>query len=96
MTKKYYAWFVYNNEEYVIRFRIKGSLQWDEKARCFMDKDWYVRTINELVSLAANDINYHNSRSFGAVLKISHKYFRELRAKGIKRWTPQREVIVWD
>ena len=96
MTKKYYAWFVYNDEEYVIRFWIKGSLQWDEKARCFMDKDWYVRTIEELVSLAAFDTSYHNNKRLGFVLKISHKYFRELRAEGIKRWTPNREVIVWD
>jgi hypothetical protein len=94
--KKYYAWFIYNNEEYVIRFRIKGSLQWDEKERCFMDKDWYVRTIKDLVSLAGFDTSYPNNKHLRLALKITHNYFRELRAKGVKRWTPKRETIICD
>ena len=51
--RKYYGYFVYKDEEYVIMFRIDGSLQWSERFHCFMDKNWYVRSYADMICYAA-------------------------------------------
>lgn len=96
MTKKYYAWFYSGENEYVIRFKIKGSLQWDPRARCFVDKDWYTRGIDDVVCYAVYDNNATNVKSFGGAMLLTHEQFVEMRARGYKRLVPMCEVLVWD
>lgn len=93
--KKYYGYFVYDGEEYVIRFRISGSLQWNERYHCFMDKDWYVRSYEELICYAALDSHPLNEKRFGFSCGLSHKGFCEQRARGVKRWEPKVPIIKW-
>ena len=96
MTKKYYAWFTYDGEQYVIRFRVKGSLQYQKKEGTFIDKELYVRSVRDIVSFSALDTSWVNDSSFGYAILLTHKHFRDQRAQGVKRWTPKREVINWD
>lgn len=100
MAKKYYGYFVYDNEEYVIRFRIKGSLSWNPTYRCFEDKDWSVRSAEDMICYAALDahpvnVNHYGNTRFWGFL-ISHEKFKKERARGVKRWNPQVETIKWD
>ena len=96
MTKKYYVWFIYDDEEYVIRMKIRGSLQWDKNHHCFMDKDWYVRGIEDIIAMSALDTHWSNDKRLGLCLKLTHDQFVDLRARGVKRWTPKCETIMWD
>ena len=96
MIKKYYGYFVYNGEEYVILFRIKGSLQWDPKAGCFEDKDLYVRSADDMICYAALDRNRANVKAFSFGMLLSHERFKQERARGVKRWTPWVPIIKWD
>ena len=93
--KKYYGYFVYNGEQYVIRFKIKGSLIWSARDKCFIDDQYYVRSSPDMICLAALDSNPMNERLFRCAFLIDHDYFVELRARGIKRWR-QRETIIWN
>ena len=92
--KKYYAYFWFDDREYVIRFQIKGSLQWDEKYQCFKDSRWYVRTIGEIISHLVFETHQSNLRGRFGAMKISHKAFKEERAKGTCRWP--NSVLVWE
>lgn len=93
--KKYFAWFVYGDEEYVIRFKIDGSLRYQPKYRCFEDKDWYVRTIDQVVCIAA-DLNWSPVRDHFCCL-IPHKEFVRMRANGVKRWGQDKTFVIhWD
>lgn len=94
--KSYYAYFIYNNEEYVIKFKIKGSLQYSRKDRVFVDRKYYVRSIAEVICLAALGSNPLNTRGFGISYLISWDEFDNKLAQGVKRWMPQQEVISWD
>ena len=94
--KKYYGYFIYDNEEYVIRFKIDGSLQYDREHKCFEDRDWYIRSIGDVIAMAAMDNSPVNDKRFGLAILLDHKRFVEYRSKGIKRWRPIREVIKWD
>lgn len=96
--KKYYGYFVYDGEEYVTRFKIDGSLQWNAKAGCFEDKDWYVRSAADVIALAVFDSNPTNLRNhFSCGLLLSHDYFVNERARGVKRWKHLcNEIIKWD
>lgn len=96
MRKKYYAWFIYGEKEYVMRFRIEGSLQWDSKGRCFVDKDWYVRSFEDMVSYAAFDTHPTNLPHRLFCLKITHDEFKKQRSNGIPRLEPWNETIKWD
>lgn len=93
--KKYYGYFVYNDEEYVIRFKIDGSLRWSEKERCFIDDHWYTRSIAEVICMAALDSHPINVKAFGSAFLITHQYFIKQRSRGVKRWNPKREIIIW-
>ena len=93
--KKYYGYFIYNDEEYVIRFKIDGNLQWSEKDHCFIDDQWYVRTYKDLIAYAAIDNHWINDKRFGTALGLTHDQFVRFRAKGIRRWNPKREIIKW-
>lgn len=92
--KKYYGYFDYKGTEYVIRFRIKGSLQWDEKARCFVDRRLYVRSYEDLIAYAAFDTSPCNIKDFWAC-GLTHKGFIEQRSRGVKRWTQETVIIKW-
>ena len=94
--KKYYGYFVYDGEEYVIRFKLKGSLQWSERFHCFMDKDWYTRSYSDLICYAALDRHPLNDKAFECAYGLSHEGFRQQRARGVKRWNPKIEIIEWD
>ena len=96
MRKKYYAWFTYNDEEYVMRFRIEGSLRWDDKAHCFEDQYYYVRSFGDMVSYAAFDTHPMNLRHRFFCLKITHKEFVRNRSQGVQRKEPLVETIKWD
>lgn len=93
--KKYYGYFVYNNEEYVIRFKIDGSLKWSAKDRCFIDDHWYVRSIADVICMAAFDSNPMNIKGFGGAFLLTHQSFINERARGVKRWKSEREIIIW-
>lgn len=94
--KKYYGYFIYGDREFVIRFKIDGSLQWDQRSRCFVDKDWYVRGIEELISHVAFGTHPSNLHIRFWGLKITHKEFIRQRSNGVKRWIPENEIIKWD
>lgn len=93
--KKYYGYFVYNEEEYVIRFKIDGSLKFDSKAKCFIDDQYYVRSIADVIAMAAFDSNSINIKQLGLSVLLKHNAFVRERARGVKRWEPKREIIVW-
>ena len=93
--KKYYALFVYNEREYVIQFKIDGSLKYDRKTKCFIDDNYYVRSIADVIAMAALDCHPMNNKHFGFSCLINHDYFVECRARGVKRWKPKREIIIW-
>lgn len=95
--KKYYGYFVYDEEEYVIRFKIDGSLKFDSKARCFVDNQYYVRSIDDVITMAAFDDNSTNMkhRGFHFSMLLKHDAFVRERALGVKRWKPKREIIIW-
>ena len=92
--KNYYGWFIYNDTEYVIHFKIKGSLRWHNKHRCFQDSQWYVRTFEELLWYAAFDRSPQNSSEV-CCCRITYKQFNEYLKNGIKNWKPERKIIVW-
>ena len=98
--KKYYGYFIYDDEEYVIRFKIDGSLTYRRDYPwfgCFVDKEGYVKSAWELIGYAALDGHPSNDKRFGSFsLLLDHQRFVEERANGIKRWIPKREVILWD
>lgn len=96
--KKYWAWFVYNHETYLIMFRVKGSLQYVHKHHAFVDKDFYVRSVGEVIAMAAIDTHPLNDEKFNEHIcgLISHDIFRDYRGRGYKRWEPKRPVIEWD
>lgn len=94
--KKYYVYFTdqYTGDEYVMRFKIRGSLRYDYQARCFIDKDIYTRSTKDLVNMLLSD-NYCGYRADFALL-LDHDRFVECRASGIERfWVPD-EIIDWD
>ena len=93
--KKYYGYFVYNDEEYVIRFKIDGSLKWSAKDRCFIDDHWYVRSIADAICMAAFDSNPMNIKGFGCAFLLTHQDFINERSRGVKRRAPLNETIVW-
>ncbi len=93
--KKYYGYFVYNDEEYVIRFKIDGSLKWNAKYRCFMDDHMRVRSVADVICMAAFDTNPRNIKSFRCAFLITHQYFINERARGVKRQTPWNDTIIW-
>lgn len=97
--KKYYGYFSLDGKEYVIRFKIKGSLQYDPKYGCFTDKDWYVRGIDDVVAMAAGLPHPMNMmhRNFWAFL-IDHNTFVEYRTRGYERWVCEglTPIINWD
>ena len=94
--KKYYGLFVYRGEEYVIRFKIDGSLKWDSKHHCFEDAQYYVRSAEDMIYYAAIDTHWSNDKHCGFACLISHDEFVRWRSRGIKRWKPKREILLWD
>lgn len=98
MTRKYYAcfWLKDDPNYYVMLFRIKGSLRFDIKYHCFEDKDYYVRSIDDVVCYAALDSHPSNSKRYGGAFLINHSIFKEYRSRGVKRFEPRRPVIEWD
>ena len=94
--KKYYGLLYIKGIPYVIRFRIKGSLAYDEYYRAFIDKDWYVRSVEDIIFLAAFDTNAMNmNRDHYRAFLISKEEFIRYRIEGIQRWEPMRAVIDW-
>ena len=94
--KKYYGIFLYKDEYYVIRFKIKGSLKFDKDEGYFIDDLWYVRSTTDVISMVA--FNSHPSNVKGLTpccFIIDKKDFIEYRSQGIKRWIPKTEVIDW-
>ena len=95
--KKYYGYFIYQDEEYVIRFKIDGTLKWDAKFRCFIDDHLYVRSSAEVICMAALDSHPMNNKAFSCAFLLSHEDFVKERARGVKRWKyPRHEIIVWN
>lgn len=94
--KKYYGYFVYDGEEYVIRFKIKGSLKWNAATKCFEDAKWYVRSIADVICMAAFDSNPLNTKTFSCAYLLTHEEFVKERARGVKRCIPWCEIIMWD
>ena len=90
--KKYFVWFLRGGEEYVIRFKIDGSLAYKPKYRCFEDKDWYVRTIDQVVWMAAG-LHWDPSPNYVCGL-ISHEEFVRRRASGVKRWGGGKTFVI--
>lgn len=94
--KKYYGYFVYNDEEYVIRFKIDGSLVWSDEYHCFKDDRWYCYSYRDMISYAAFDTHESNVRQLGFTCGLrTRKAFNEQRARGVKRWKPKQEIIKW-
>lgn len=94
--KKYYSIFLYNDETYVIRFKIKGTLEYDKHYRCFIDDKWYVRSVKDVVSMTAFRTHSQNVEGLSdCCFLITKKEFIEYRSQGVKRWTPKMEVIDW-
>lgn len=91
--KKYYACFYYNEKPYVVRFRMTNAWTFKPKEHCFEDERYYVRTVDDIVCLAALDSNKSNSKAFGFAYLITHEEFKLERSEGIPRWKPWREVI---
>lgn len=95
--KKYYGYFVYNGEPYVIRFKVDGNLRWDGCDREFIGKYFYIWSSLAVIAMAALDTHFINDKRLGSIgLLCSHKDFKQYRANGVKRWTPKKEVIKWD
>lgn len=93
--KKYYGYFVYNNKEYVIRFKIDGSLKWSAKDRCFIDDQWYVRSVDDVICMVAFHTSPMNLKAFSYALLLTHQTFINERARGVKRWKPEQEILIW-
>lgn len=93
--KKYYGYFVYHGTEYVIRFKIDGSLRQSEGDLVFRDKDGYIRSCVDLIAHVAFNTNSVNLKGFFGMI-ITHENFIQMRTRGIKRWIPENEVIKWD
>ena len=94
--KKYYGFFIYGDKEYVVRFKIDGSLKWDTKFGCFEDKDFYVRSFEDMVAYVLFNTSPVNIKIHFWALKITHQEFIKQRAHGVKRWVPENEIIKWD
>lgn len=96
--KKYYAYFIYDGMEFVIRFKVDGSLHYDRRYNAFIDRNYYVRSVPEIVCLAAIDKHYSiNDKYFsGACFMLTHDEFINFRKKGYQRWMPMHEKILWD
>lgn len=96
--KKYYAYFIDGNtdKEFVIRFKVKGSLRYreDRLYRCFMDDKYYVRTIEDLVKMVLSNNGWN--LKVRCVLLLDHELFTEYRAHDIPRVALDNEVIEWD
>lgn len=94
--RSYYGVFYYNNEEYVIKFKIAGSLAFSTRSRAFIDRMFYVRSVPEVICLAALDTNPQNDKSFRSAYLISWDDYDNRLSNGAKKWTPKREIINWD
>lgn len=92
--KKYYGYFVYDDKEYVIRFKIRG-LKYKAKDKCFEDRDWYVRSIGDVIAMAAIDTHPINDKRFGFSMLLTQKQYAVMRSLGVKKWTPKRKIINW-
>ena len=92
--KKYYAYFMSDRMERVVRFKVKGSLMYDRRSRCFIDKHYYTRTTEDLVKWVLRNNDWASNVDW-AVL-IDHKTFAEYRAYDIPRVALDNEVIEWD
>ena len=94
--KAYYGCFIYNNKEYVIKFKIAGSLHYSERDRAFIDEKYYVRSVDEVICMAAFDSHPLNIKGFGIAYLISWDEYDNKLANGVKRWTYGQEYIKWD
>ena len=94
----YYGYFTLDDKEYVIRFKVKGSLQWDDRYHCFKDKDWYVRTYEQLIAHAAGIRDEYNLRLNGRfwAIGLTKEGFIDQRARGVPRWNKGTPIIKWD
>lgn len=95
--RKYYGYFIFDEHEYVIRFKIDGSLRWHGGGygSCFMDDEMYVRSAKDVILLAALRTNSMNCKHCTCAYLISHDDFRRYRAQGIKRFEPWNPIIHW-
>lgn len=94
--KKYYGFLVYGDKEFVVRFKIDGSLKWNTKCGCFVDKDLYVRSFEDIVAHVLFNTSPVNIKTYFWSVKISHQEFIKQRAYGVTRWIPKNEIIKWD
>ena len=93
--RKYYASFIYNDKEYVIRFKSK-KFQYDPRAicRCFIYDNYYVRSVDDMIKWAAFGSSGSNIKQDIMGWLIDHKTFVEARANGVERWNAQCEVLI--
>lgn len=93
--KKYYGYFIYNDEQYVIRFKVSENLKWVSEKGYFSDFKGGACTFDYLANRAAYPL-YKYGYMFSSCFKISHKDFIDALSNGVKRWKPNEEIIVWD
>ena len=93
--KQYYAYYVYNNVDYIIKFKISGSLVYRPKLDCFMDDEYYVRSIDDVVAMAAFDNHRLNIKGFSFGVLISREEFERYRSEGVYVKKPENRIIQW-
>ena len=97
--EEYYAYYVYNNVACIINFKISGSLVYHPKLDCFMDDEYYVKSVDDVIAMAA----FGNRRpyikgycfkySFGVL--ISREEFERYRSEGVYVKKPENRIIEW-
>lgn len=91
--KKYYALFWYDEKLYVVRFKSK-EWRYDEKAHCFIDSRYYIRSIADLVAMAIFGTSASNVKALSNyAYLLTHDEFVKERACGTTRWVANYEII---
>ena len=95
LIKEYYAYYVCNHNAYIINFKISGSLVYHPKMGCFMDDEYYVRSIDDVIAMAAFGTHRLNIKGFSFGVLISREEFERYLSEGVYMQKPENKIIQW-
>ena len=92
---KYYAYFIYKNEEYVIQLKVNESLKWNAGFYCFIDNQRYIYSLDEIVCKHAfGKSTLYKIEELSFIHMITRKDFIEQQIfHGVKQWKPKQKDI---
>ena len=93
--EEYYAYYVYNNVDYITNFKISGSLVYSPKLGCFVDEEYYTRSMDDVIAMAVFSNHRLNIKGFSFGVLISREEFERYRSEGVYVKKPENKIIQW-